>query len=274
MAHANRTKKKHKPLRSLLARHKDLLERHKRATAIADGVTIIVLAGAITGGSIALWNHLNAPSLPFTTVVGVNPDPIVIQGCRQMVLPGPWQNPQPPASPLTNAEVNSWEAVHQGVDAAETVVVVILQGRTDQAVTITQPQVLVTGRQAPGKGQEVHLGGCGGGLQYRVFGVNLDQANPAVSLVSGASTPKIPSRGNLVPEAATSGFTVSSSGPEYFVIDATTRRCLCQWVIQLGWSSMGNSGTVTINNNGVPFDTTAVVGQPEHYLFLGKWETP
>ena len=149
-----------------------------------------------------------------------------------------------------------------------------MQGRTDQAVTITQPQVLVTRRQAPAKGQEVHLGGCGGFLQYRFFSVNLDQANPAVSLMSGASEPKIPSGGNLVPEAATSGFTVSNTGPEYFVIGATTRRCLCQWVIQLGWSRMGNSGTVTINNNGVPFDTTAVGGDPEHFLVLGKWESP
>ena len=275
MAHAGRTKKKHKPLRSLMARHKNLLERHKRATAIADGVTIIVLAGAITGGSIALWNHLNAPSLPFTAVVEVNPDPIVNQGCRQMVLPGPWRNPQPPASPLTSAGVNSWVTAHHGVDATETDVVVILQGRTGQAVTITQPQVLVISRQAPEQGQMVQLsGGCGGVLRYRFFSVNLDQANPAVSLVSGESEPKIPSRGNLVPEAATSGFTVSNNGPEFFVIDATTKRCLCQWVIQLGWSSMGNSGTVTINNNGVPFDTTAVGGQPEHFIVFGKWDTP
>lgn len=237
--------------------------------------TILVLllgAGAFTYHKL-FDPATRTPALPFSAVVMTDPSPIVDQGCRTIVLPGPWRNFPTPQGPLTDMNVNKWETSQHGVDGGETTVVVELQGLSDQVVTIDQPQVVVSSRRAPIRGSAVALtGGCGGGLQHRVFAVNLDQQDPAATLVAGVPYPPLQAGTKPSAQASSASFTISATDPEYFVIVATTKKALCQWFLDLSWQSMGKFGTLLIKNGAMSFKTTATATDPKHYLIFGAWK--
>ncbi|HLK01269.1 MAG TPA: hypothetical protein VKU39_15355 [Streptosporangiaceae bacterium] len=234
-------------------------DRHRKALAGGSAlVTAGVLTAWIAGAPQAVWNRLAAPSLPFTLVVQVNPALGADPPCfREVFVPGRWHSPAPPAWPVTEAEGTAWEQAQHGVDVGYTSVVLIIQGRTDQAVTITSPHVTVRHRnQVPGEDVVLdHFSGCGGVLPYRKFDVNLDSSHP-------------------VAEPATeSGFTVSDTNPEYFLVTAGATRYLSDWQILLGWSSMGRAGTVQITDDGMPFQTTGEGSHPHVGLQADRWVT-
>lgn len=208
---------------------------------------------------------------PFTASVLVNPSPAIKQGCRTIVLPGPWRHYPTPGEPLTDANVSRWQTAQHGIDGGSTTVVIKLQGRSEQAVTISQPLVYVH-RSPPVRGATAELsGGCGGGLQPRVFAVNLDLPSPTATLVAGQPYPPQQSGGTRWTQAATPSFTISASNPEFFVIVATTKTATCRWWVKLSWQSLSRTGTLTIGDNGRPFETTANSAQPWHHLNLGAW---
>jgi hypothetical protein len=213
------------------------------------------------------------PGLPFSAVVRVDPSGVIDQGCRTIVLPGLWHSPGAPPEPLTNAGVNQWQSAQQGIDGDETAIVVELQGISDQAVTIDPPQVVVDSRKNPVHGVAAQLsGGCGGELAHRVFAVDLDQQEPVATLEPGSPYPPSQAGGRLSQQAASPSFAVSADDPEYFVIIATTKKAFCKWFMNLSWQSMGKSGTLKLQNSGRPFETTAINGDPVHYLILGTWQ--
>jgi hypothetical protein len=237
----------------------------------------LVLIGA---GAFAYHKGLDPASasqaLPFSAVVRTDSSPAVEavdQGCRTVVLPGPWRNISIPPEPLSDTGVNQWEASHNGIDGNDTVVVVELQGTSDQTVVIDPPQLVVTSRGKPVPGSAALLsGGCGDTLIHRVFQADLDEQAPSVTLVTGAPYPPTQVEGNSASQASSPSFAVSASDPEYFVIIATTKTALCKWYIDLSWQSMGQFGTLRLENNGKEFQTTAIAGDPIHRLELGAWQ--
>jgi hypothetical protein len=214
-----------------------------------------------------------APALPFTMVVKPNPAELIMPECRTIVLPGPWRNITPP-SPMTDSSVNEWAASHHGVDGYETAVLIELQGLSDQVVTISQPQVVVTRKQSPAAGTAALLsGGCGGESENRVFRIDLDQRIPKATLVSGTPYPPIQNGTETFRQASSPHFTISAGDPEYFAVIATTKKCFCQWHLVLNWRSMGESGTVLIKNGSAPFGTSAVnpASSAMYMLISGVW---
>lgn len=235
-----------------------------------------VLALLLSVGAFAYHRVLDpatrAPAYPFTAVVLTNPSSVVEQDCRTFVLPGPWRHYPTPHEPLTDTNVNMWQAAQHAVDGRSTTVVIELQGRSSQVVTIGQPLVFVTSRSAPVRGSTAILSaGCGGGLRHRVFSVNLDQQSPSATLMAGQPYPSLRAGGTRWSQAAAPSFTISASDPEYFVIVATTKTATCHWWVQLSWQSLGRIGTLTIGDNGKPFETTANSPQAWHYLYAGAW---
>lgn len=214
--------------------------------------------------------------LPFSALVKTNSSPAVDaidQGCRTVVLPGPWRNIGIPPEPLSDTGVNQWEVSHNGIDGNDTVIVVELQGISDQTVVIDPPQLVVTSREKPVLGSAAELsGGCGNTLIHRVFRADLDEQVPSVTLVAGAPYPLAQVGKNSAPQASSLSFTVSASHPEYFVIIATTKTAFCKWYINLSWQSMGKFGTLRLENRGQEFRTTAITGDPIHRLELGAWQ--
>jgi hypothetical protein len=209
-------------------------------------------------------------ALPFTISVSVDPTiPGFDQGCRQVSLPAPWYAPGAP-SPLTQDTVNAWEKAQHGVDGHQTFVTIILQGTSDQAVTIQPPQVEVRNRAAALNGPAVEFsGGCGGVVPVRRFAINLDADHPAVTYQDGTSLGVIPSGSGSIKEAAAPVISVSATDPEYFLVSATAAASYVHWFLELQWQSMGRSGTVQIGDGSasVPFATTAVrFPGPKYYL--------
>ena len=239
--------------------------------ALSTVVSLLVCVGAFVYHK---WLDVadRSPGLPFTAVVKVDPTMVGDQSCRTVVFPFPWRRiPTPPQS-LTEGGVNKWEASQRGVDGTTTSVLVELQGRSDQAVTIGQPLVEVWNRRPPVQGSAAELsGGCGGTQQTRVFKVNLDQRYPSPRLVSGVHLPRIRSNSLSSSQASSTIFTVSVSDPEYFVIVGTAKKFSCRWSLTLPWQSLGRSGMLTIENGRKPFATTATGTNPIHYLIFGTW---
>lgn len=217
-------------------------------------------------------------SLPFTVTVSIDPpNPVMPEECRQIVLPGRWHAPAPPAS-LTQQAINSWEHARDGVDGAGTYVTIILQGTSGQAVTINAPQVVITSRQHPLNGPVAEMsGGCGAELQVRQFTVDLDQQRPAATFQDGTGLPAVPSASGAIKQAQAPVFTISDTDPEYFVVDATTMKSLVRWYLELNWQSMGRSGTLPIRGGSVPFATSAVNPAGHTFYYLrpgGTWSGP
>ena len=209
-------------------------------------------------------------ALPFTISESVDPTiPGFNQGCRQISLPAPWHAPSAP-SPLTPSTVNAWEKAKHGVDGHQTFVTIILQGTSDEAVTIQSPQVQVRNRTAELNGPAVELsGGCGGSVPVRQFTINLDADHPAVAYQDGTALGVIPSGSGSAKETTAPVFSVSATDPEYFLVNATTAKSYVHWFLELQWQSMGRSGTVQIGDGSesIPFATTAVkFPGPKYYL--------
>jgi hypothetical protein len=237
-------------------------------------VAILILMGA---GAFVYHKEFDpstrAPVLPFTMLVKPDPSELIMPECRTIVLPGPWRNVTPP-SPITDSSVNEWAASHHGVDGYETAVLIELQGLSDQVVTISQPQVVVTRKKSPVAGTAALLsGGCGGESENRVFKIDLDQRIPKATLVSGTPYPPLQNGTETFRQASSPYFTISASDPEYFVVIATTKTCFCQWHLILNWQSMGKSGTVLIENGSAPFGTSAVnpASNAIYMLISGAW---
>lgn len=213
------------------------------------------------------------PALPFTMLVKPDPSELIMPECRTIVLPGPWRNITPP-SPMTDSSVNNWAASHHAVDGYETAILIELQGLSDQVVTISQPQVVVTRKKSPAAGTAALLsGGCGGESENRVFKIDLDQRIPKATLVSGTPYPPLQNGAKTFRQASSPYFTISANDPEYFAVIATTEKCFCQWHLVLNWQSMGKSGTVLIENRSAPFDTSGVnpATNAMYMLISGAW---
>jgi hypothetical protein len=246
----------------------------------AIGMALVLTTGA---GAFAYHEKLDPAtrpaSLPFTVAVSVDPqNPVMSEECRQVVLPGPWRAPAPPLA-VTQQAINNWEQSHDGVDGIATYVTIILQGTSDQAVTINAPQVAIANRQRPASGPVAQMsgGGCGAEIQIRQFTVNLDQQQPVATFQDGLGLPAVPSISGAIEEAQSPVFTVSDTDPEYFVVYATTRRSLVRWTLNLSWQSMGRSGTLSIGDGSLPFATSAVNPAGHAFYYLrpnGIWSGP
>jgi hypothetical protein len=240
------------------------------------GSTSLALAISVGALSYHAWfdPSTRPPTVPFTVSVLVDPPTIVDESCRPIFIPGPWGHVPVPHEPLTMGSIKGWIRSQHAVDGKFTAIALQVQGRSQQAVAIDQPLIVVRSRQAPVRGSVAELsGGCGGLLQHRVFTVNLDQQNPITKFVAGAPYPDLYHGNKASPQASSPSFTVSEADPEYFVVLASTADYLCRWSVELTWASDGHSGTMTIDDHNTPFTTTATGNDPTHFLIFGNWES-
>lgn len=171
----------------------------------------------------------------------------------------PEQVPPPPAP----QDASPWARTQNGVHGGQTLVDITVQGQTDAAVVLESLQVRVVGRSAPLKGTAYSTGGgCGGSMGPGSFAVDLDMDRPIARPVpsdddgTGSRTLRMP-------------FRVSVKDPQVLMIDAQTEACDCRWYLELAWSSRGRTGTVRIDDQGVPFRTSGIKGLP-HYWYREK----
>ncbi|WP_037682963.1 helix-turn-helix transcriptional regulator [Streptomyces griseus] len=178
-----------------------------------------------------------------------------------------WDDPQcegkylidrPPGEvspPVMGQDVPGWVKAHGAIAADGQRVALTVQGAGDETVVIESLHVRVVDSSAPPAWNAYEgSSGCGGGVETRSFGTDLDAVHPTI-------VPKAGQRG--VP------YKVSRSDPEVLYITAHAKANDVHWYVELQWSSGGRQGTVRIDDHGKPFRTSGSQGRPVYEYPVG-----
>ncbi|NUR73405.1 MAG: hypothetical protein HOU81_21510 [Hamadaea sp.] len=149
----------------------------------------------------------------------------------------------------------TWAAAQHAIPTTSGVDFTV-QGRSTAQVVLLGMHIRVIERLAPAKGTAYGLA-CGGDGVYRWISANLDPPTPKLSSRYDES---LDPEGDLPQRRGPVKFpyTVAIGDAEVFTVFGTATKCLCRWVIDLDWSSQGETGTFTIDDHGQPFQTTGV----------------
>jgi hypothetical protein len=157
--------------------------------------------------------------------------------------------------PANEENAPRWAASYGAVSSGEQRVALTVQGTGAQTVVLEALHVSIESRNAPLAWNDYAMGvGCGGGVETESFDVDLDSGSPTARARNGQR--QFP-------------YSVSESDPEVFYVTAHTKAHDVRWTLSLDWSSGGRHGTVRVDNDGVPFRTSADVGRPGYDYPLG-----
>jgi hypothetical protein len=146
-----------------------------------------------------------------------------------------------------------WARSHGGIDAGETMLAVVVQGKSDAAVLLSQLQPkIVSGPSQPKHGIQVSCPSQGD-AEMRAITVDLDRGRTRYRSKSGAPF----------------GFTVANGETETLDIVARTRRATYKWVLKLELVVAGKKEELTIDDHGQPFQTT---GGPSRAWWSWNWD--
>jgi hypothetical protein len=140
----------------------------------------------------------------------------------------------------------NWGKSMGGIDAGSTVLRLVIRGRSDSPVILDNLEVEVADARPPLRGTLVSYLGQGAGEPVRFFEINLDHQPATVKyLQKGEDTAVFPYR-------------VSKTDVEVFDIYAYTLRHDVRWRLRLDYTSADKQGTMVFDDQGRPFETTAV----------------
>jgi hypothetical protein len=167
----------------------------------------------------------------------------------EYVIPKPIRELGLPPNGFERSGRHHWAKSLGGIDADQTVLRLVLRGRADEPVVIQGLELerVSVGRPRSGTLVTYLTGGDDHGIAVRYFDIGLD-ANP----VRIRYVPESGSRGVRFP------YRVSSTDLEIFDIHASTELSDVKWRLRLHYSAAGGDGTITIDDHGRPFETTAV----------------
>ncbi len=147
-------------------------------------------------------------------------------------------------------------AAFGAVPGSPTLIDIYLSGSSDRAVTIVGLKFHVISRKPQVHGPWLEVPGqCGGGTTYHYAAVDLDAPPPyfipnVLPTWENADVLKFP-------------FTASASDPEPIQVSVRTEKCDCTWNATLSWVGANGLQSKVINDNGHPFETTAVTGMKQ-----------
>jgi hypothetical protein len=130
-----------------------------------------------------------------------------------------------------------------------------VQGKSSAQVTLTDLDVRVVARRHPVRGT-MFLDVGGDPVEFRRLDADLDDRPVTLSSFyqkdwDFGTIPEHERRPIEFP------YRVSLSDAETFVVRTSTDDCDCSWIMELSWTSEGRTGTLTIDDDGVPFRSTA-----------------
>ncbi|MCX4693952.1 helix-turn-helix transcriptional regulator [Streptomyces sp. NBC_01408] len=186
-------------------------------------------------------------------------------GCDHAYLAeqGPGALPPPPLEADAPAWASSQRAVHAGTQIVE----ITLHGTGPGAVVLEDLEVRVAARRTPPAWNVYEMSqGCGGAITPAGFAVNLDASRPLARPVAGNDA------GAAVP-APSFPLRVSAAEPVVLRVEAATKACDCDWVLDLRWTGPSGSGTLRVDDNGRPLRTSATTGRPVYGYATeqGRW---
>ena len=169
--------------------------------------------------------------------------------------------PKPPLSNLNSEVWASWARAAGAVDAGRTDVTATIQAKPGDVVYITGFQFNVSQRRPPIHGT-VAGPTCAGPTYGRFVAVHLDPNPPRIFATS--SDPRAivgaePGALGLKVKPLTLQYKVTNSDGLVLILEAQAKKFDCVWSADILWSSDGRNGSVTIGNNGKPFETTPLI---------------
>ncbi|MFF6781725.1 helix-turn-helix domain-containing protein [Streptomyces sp. NPDC012510] len=173
--------------------------------------------------------------------------------------------PRPPTEveqPPPEQDAPRWVRAAGAVSSGNQFLTLSVQGSGKETVVVRSLKVRIVDRKEPLPWNDYVMGfpgvGCGAGVPTRSFTIALDGARPEVK-------PKAGSRDFP--------YSVSESDPEVYYITADASAYYVRWNLELEWTSGSRSGTLTVNDNGVPLRTSGNNGRPayEYPLHGPKW---
>ena len=168
----------------------------------------------------------------------------------EFLVPRPLDQIGPPPSGKNAEGRYAWAHDMGGVDAWDTLIRVVISGKSASPVLLEDLNINVISRRHPPSGTYISYTGLGAAVGTRFVDVDLDSQPPRWQFIGDNSQPT----DNPFP------LQVTDTEVEVFDIEATTSRCDCTWTAELLYSADGEDGTLSITNGGRPFETTAVQG--------------
>jgi len=221
--------------------------------------------GALAGSAVVGW--VVSQSLPAlwqnaSEKVGIAPAPLQVSVVRDpdlittldavvnymFVVRSPIESVGAPPSGEFERGRYPWGKSLGGVDALYTPVRLVIRGRSDAPVILESLDVEVVRKGAPIRGTLVGYSGQGAGQPVRFFDVDLDRTPPSVSYLKNDT------------EEVLFPFRVTRSDVEVFDIAAHTVRHDVRWRLRLHYAAADEQGTMTFDDRGRPFETTAPDG--------------
>jgi hypothetical protein len=182
----------------------------------------------------------------------------------RFVLPDdPDALPPPPAGDRPEGRYQ-WAHALGGVDAGESLVRVIVSGTSESPVVLHRLHVKVVSRKPPLEGSLISYLGLGAPMSVRYFDVDLDADPPSLDYrtADGQTVERFP-------------FRVAETEDEVLDIYAHTFRSDCEWMLELTYTSDGVTGARNIDDQGMPFRTTAADGPGLVVVYWteNRWQT-
>lgn len=226
--------------------------RNPLATS-AVGAAVTVLVTAVVGGGVA-WlggdeeSGSVAPDTPPFAVLVTDKSAT----CAEFAID---RAPDAvPPLPRSSAEHDAWASQLGGRPTRTVVLRVTVQGTTSDVVLLQSLTASVV-PALPMTSGAIYGANCPDPIlvPVREFTTELDPTTSTVRLQ--------PREGAKFP------FQISATEPEAFRIRVNPGGCDCDWTLQLAWTSGERSGTVTIDDDGKPFQSASSRGRT-HYVYF------
>ncbi|MFM9699000.1 helix-turn-helix domain-containing protein [Streptomyces europaeiscabiei] len=164
--------------------------------------------------------------------------------------------------PPLEQDAAAWVSSEGAVSSGQQFLTLTVQGTGEETVVVRSLKVRMVDKQSPLAWNDFIMGypgvGCGAGVPTRSFTIALDATRPDVQPMAGSRN--FP-------------YSVSESDPEVYYITADASAYYVRWYLELKWTSGSRSGTLIVNDNGLPFRTSGNNGRPAYEYPLGgpKW---
>lgn len=250
-----------------------------RASRAWSAVVAAVLAAAVAA---YLEPEFWTETLPRAVGIHVTPLEIVVETDRDLIG-GPDMSPafvfdrpleeisSPPQGSYLGQGRYRWAHGQDAVDADETLIKVVVTGKSDERVQLVRLEVRVVSRRRPLQGTYIAYGPIGGFVVQRHIKADLDaRPAPALSISDpGATEPHEMPIDEAFPRW------VSRDEQETLLIRGSTFNCDCEWEARLAYLTPdGQRGWVTIRDDGRPFRTTSTADLDNHYYWdEGQWRS-
>ncbi|GAA4921370.1 helix-turn-helix domain-containing protein [Streptomyces coeruleoprunus] len=177
-------------------------------------------------------------------------------GCdhRYLVDRNPGSVPPPPLE----QDARQWAGALGAVHAGSTIVRATVTAPPGGAVVVERLSVRVVARRAPLMWPVYAMSnGCGGMITPASYAVDLDAARPLARPVEGFDGER-PLPVTRLP------YRVSEGDPLVLRVEASAKRCDCDWYLEAEWSSGERHGTLRIDDRGNPFRTSGYGADREY----------